>query len=80
MISKSIELQLCTENVLVKHVKHAILLGSESQYPGVCVLEMVIIPSFPLVVTTALCIWELSPGPWPGTGNSHLHSTVCAPG
>ena len=52
----------------MRYVKHAFLLGSESQYPGVCVLEMVIIPSFPLVVTTALCIWELSPGPWPGTG------------
>lgn len=51
----------------MKYVKHAFLLGSESQYPGVCVLEADISSSFPLVVIAALWIWQISNGPWPGT-------------
>lgn len=50
----------------MKSVKHAFLLGSETQYPGVCVLKTVISPSFPLVVIAALGIWQTSNVPWPG--------------
>lgn len=47
---------------------------------GVCVLEMVIIPSFPLVVITAFLYGNYLMDLGLVQGNSHLLFTFCAPG